>query len=60
MKEDTKEDKLILLPYNSSNGIMICCKSCGCDMEETDNGYYDPIVYEREKYERKCFNCRNQ
>ena len=45
-------------PYNGSNGINICCRSCGKDIEETDNGYYQPIVYENEKYERQCRECR--
>jgi len=45
-------------PYNGYNGIMICCRSCGKDIEETDNGYYQPIVYEHEKYERQCRQCR--
>ena len=45
-------------PYNGHNGIMICCCSCGKDIEETDNGYYQPIVYEHEKYERQCSQCR--
>lgn len=45
-------------PYNGSNGIMICCRSCGADIEETDGGYYPPIVYEHEKYERQCRQCR--
>ena len=45
-------------PYNGYNGIIICCRSCGKEIEETDNGYYQPIVYEHEKYERQCRQCR--
>lgn len=45
-------------PYNGRNGIMICCRSCGADIEETDGGHYLPIVYEHEKYERQCRQCR--
>jgi len=55
-----KEEKLKANSYNGRNGIMICCKSCGYEFEETDNGYYKPIEYESEKYERKCEQCREK
>ena len=44
--------------YNIYNGIVIYCKSCGKEIEETDNGYYKPIVDESEKYNRQCSQCR--
>ena len=52
-----KEKKLILLPYDGKNGIIITCKNCGCEFEETAGGYYTPIKYESDKYDRECRRC---
>ena len=46
-------------PYNGSNGIIICCRSCGREIEETDGGFYSPVQFENEKFERQCSNCRD-
>ncbi len=46
-------------PYNGSNGIVICCRSCGREIEETDGGFYSPLQYENEKFERQCSHCRD-
>lgn len=59
MTERKTRKKLWLLPYNGVNGIFIYCKSCGVEFEETDQGYYKPVVYEHEKYDRKCKQCRD-
>lgn len=42
-----------------SNGILIYCASCGLEMEETVNGYYEPVKYESDKYGRYCQSCRD-
>jgi hypothetical protein len=57
-KKEVNNIEIIASDYNGNNGIMIYCRSCGKDIEETDNGYYDPISYEHEKYDRKCKQCR--
>jgi hypothetical protein len=49
--------ELILIPYTSNNGIIICCKNCGSEFEETSNGYYQPIQHENDKYNRECPKC---
>ena len=46
-------------PYNGSNGIIICCRSCGREIEETDGGFYSPVQFENEKFERQCSQCRD-
>jgi hypothetical protein len=58
-KKIEKEQELVLLPYNGSNGIMIYCSNpdCYCEFEETSNGYYSPIKYESEQYNRLCPTC---
>jgi len=53
----TKEEKLILMPYANNNGIVIVCKNCGSEFEETAGGYYTPIEYESDKYNRECKRC---
>jgi hypothetical protein len=55
-----KEKELVLAPYSGSNGIVIYCKNCGCEFEETSDGYYQPIKYESDKYNRKCRRCLRQ
>jgi hypothetical protein len=52
-----KEKKLVLMPYGKNNGITICCSNCGCEFEETAEGYYGPIQYESDKYDRECRRC---
>lgn len=52
-----KEKELILMPYGNHNGIVICCKNCGSEFEETAEGYYPPIKYENDKYNRECRRC---
>ena len=54
-----KEKELHLMPYGNHNGIVIyCCNpDCYCEFEETANGYYSPIKYESDKYNRKCRRC---
>jgi hypothetical protein len=56
-KTMNNEKELILMPYVNHNGIVICCKSCGSEFEETAEGYYQPIKYESDKYNRKCKRC---
>ena len=46
--------------YNGGNGIVICCKACGAEFEETLDGYYPPIKFEHEKYDRLCKQCINE
>jgi hypothetical protein len=60
MKE-TKKNKIKAIKHNgySWHSITICCKSCGVEFEETSNGYYEPIKYEEDKYNRRCPVCRN-
>ncbi len=53
-----KKEKIQADWYNGSNGIVICCKSCGTEFEETDQGHYSPIEFEHERYDRKCKQCR--
>jgi len=57
---DSEQDKskLQLLSYDGRNGLTIYCKSCGYEMEETCNGYYDPIIYNNEQFNRYCDRCR--
>jgi hypothetical protein len=57
MEKINNEEELTLMHYNGSNGIIICCKSCGHEFEETLNGYYQPIKYESDRYNRKCKQC---
>jgi len=52
------EEKISAYPHNGSNGIVIVCKQCGISMEETDDGYYSPIVYVDDQYDRLCRYCR--
>lgn len=52
---DMKE--LTLMPYGDHNGIVICCKNCGSEFEETSEGYYPPIKYESDKHNRLCRRC---
>jgi len=56
MKE---EEELILMTYEKGNGLLIYCSDgdCYAEFEETANGYYPPIKYESDKYNRKCSNC---
>ena len=51
------EKELTLIPYGSHNGIVICCKNCGSEFEETAEGYYPPIKYESDKHNRECRRC---
>jgi hypothetical protein len=55
----TQEPELFLMPYGGGNGIIIYCRCCGREMEETVNGHYPPIRYESDKYNRKCQPCQN-
>ena len=54
-------EKLDLNPWEptmyGTNGLLISCRSCGREMEETVDGEYNPIEYEHEKYDRKCRHC---
>ena len=52
-----KEKELSLMPYGNHNGIVIICKACGCEFEETAEGYYEPIKYESDKHNRDCARC---
>jgi len=52
-----KEKKLRLSSYGNNNGIVIYCKNCCCEFEETANGYYSPIEYESDKHNRYCYRC---
>jgi len=54
------ENELFLFPYDGTNGILIYCKSCGREFEETLNGQYEPIRYESDKYNRQCKECTAQ
>ena len=45
------------MPYGNHNGIVIICKACGCEFEETAEGYYEPIKYESDKHNRDCARC---
>ena len=51
--------KIIANTYNKKkhNGIVIVCKNCGSDFEETAEGYYEPLKYEEDKYDRICLYC---
>lgn len=51
------EKELTLMPYGDHNGIVICCKNCGSEFEETSEGYYPPIKYESDKHNRLCRRC---
>ena len=51
------EKELTLMPYGNGNGLLIYCKNCGSEFEETAGGYYDPIKYESDKYDRECRRC---
>lgn len=51
------EKELTLMPYGNHNGIVICCKNCGSEFEETSEGYYPPIKYESDKHNRLCRRC---
>ena len=55
-----KNEKLILMPYDFHNGILIYCKNCGAEFEETAEGYYNPIEYETDKTNRECRRCLSQ
>ena len=52
-----QEEKLRLAPYGDHNGILIYCKNCYCEFEETADGYYRPIECERDKHNRYCHRC---
>ena len=51
------EKELTLMPYGNHNGIVIYCKNCGSEFEETAEGYYPPIKYESDKHNRECRRC---
>ncbi len=51
------EKELTLMPYGNHNGIVIYCKNCGSEFEETAEGYYPPIKYESDKHNRYCRRC---
>lgn len=53
------EIELDLDIYGNHNGIVIICKNCGWEFEETANGYYEPLRYESDKYNRECPSCLN-
>lgn len=51
------KEKISLMPYNNHNGIVILCKYCGSEFEETCEGNYEHIEYEEDKYDRYCKSC---
>lgn len=53
------DEPIKALPHNGRNGIIVSCCSCGREFEETDNGHYPPIQFERERYDRQCSHCRD-
>jgi hypothetical protein len=61
MAKEIKKNKIKSINHNGNSwhGITICCKSCGVEFEETSNGYYEPIKYEEDRFNRKCNICRN-
>ena len=54
------EKELTLMPYGGGNGILIYCKNCGSEFEETAEGYYSPIKYESDRHNRECRRCLTQ
>ena len=52
-----EEKELTLMPYGNGNGLLIYCKICGVEFEETALGYYLPIKYESDKHNRDCRTC---
>ena len=61
MAKEIKKNKIKSIDHNGNSwhGITICCKSCGVEFEETSNGYYEPMKYEEDRFNRKCNICRN-
>jgi hypothetical protein len=61
MAKEIKKNKIKAIDHNGNSwhGITICCKSCGVEFEETSNGYYEPMKYEEDRFNRKCNICRN-
>jgi hypothetical protein len=61
MAKEIKKNKIKFINHNGNSwhGITICCKSCGVEFEETSNGYYEPMKYEEDRFNRKCNICRN-
>ena len=61
MAKEIKKNKIKSINHNGNSwhGITICCKSCGVEFEETSNGYYEPMKYEEDRFNRKCNICRN-
>jgi hypothetical protein len=51
------EIELTLMPYGNGNGLLIYCKNCGTEFEETCEGYYIPIKFESDKKNRECRKC---
>jgi hypothetical protein len=51
------EKELTLMPYGNGNGLLIYCKNCGTEFEETSEGYYTPIKFESDKKNRECRKC---
>jgi hypothetical protein len=49
--------ELALMPYGNHNGLVIYCKTCGSEFEETAEGYYNPVKYESDLYDRCCRSC---
>ena len=62
IKKTIIKTKLNAFPYNKSkhNGIVIVCKNCGHEFEETAEGYYEPLEYEEDMYDRICLYCLKQ
>jgi len=56
---EIERKRIIAYPYDASNhnGIIVCCKNCGCEFNETDYGY-SPVEYEDERENRYCGYCQ--
>ena len=58
--KDKEWKKIIAFAYTPSTSIVIVCKRCGCDFEETAGGYYAPLQFEEEKQNRECRKCLSE
>ena len=59
MEEENFQLAKYKLTRYGSNGLIICCHTCGAEFEETDNGHYPPIMREYEQHNRSCKHCRD-
>ncbi len=55
--ENNERIEVNMAPWNYHNGIVIICRTCGADFEETCEGNYPPLEYEDERYSRRCKRC---